>query len=60
MMINMLERLQHDAKECRNLAENSITAEGRDALQDMARDYECRAAMLAAKGGEARALPWRR
>lgn len=57
-MSNLLERLHHDAKECRNLAENSITDEGRDALRDMARDYECRAAILKAKGDEIRDLRW--
>lgn len=57
-MIELLERLHRDAKECRELADNSITVEGREALQCMAQEYESRAAILQTEGARARDFLW--
>ena len=45
-MMDVLERLHHDANLCRNLADNSITADAREILLDMARDYDEQASTL--------------
>ena len=41
-----LERLHRNANQCRSLADCALTAEGREVLLEMARDYEDRAATL--------------
>lgn len=50
MTRELLERLHHDADECRNLAETALTAESRAVLNDMAQDFEKRATMLKVAG----------
>ena len=41
-----LERLSRNASQCRMLADGALTVEARQILQDMAKDYEDRAATL--------------
>ena len=60
MMHKLLERLHHNAKQCRDLADDAVTNEGRVVLQGMARDYEDQASILRSEGrGSPRLLWWR-
>jgi hypothetical protein len=49
-MMEKLERLHLNAKQCRTLADSAITAEARKVLLEMALDYENRAATLQTDG----------
>jgi len=51
-MMWKLERLQRNAAQCRDLAEDAITAEGRKVLMEMALDYDDRAANLQVDGAK--------
>ena len=39
-MLEKIERLKRNARECRTLAETAITEDAREVLLDMAREYE--------------------
>ena len=49
-MMDEIERLHHNANQCRVLADSAMTAEAHDVLLDMALDYEGRVAILRANG----------
>ena len=57
-MLELLERLHHDANECRSLAETAITSEGREVLCAMAEAYEKRAAIFKKEGLRSHDLLW--
>ena len=52
-MMDELEQLHHNAKQCRALADSAMTAEAHDVLLGMAQDYELRVATVKTDGARA-------
>ena len=48
-MMDELEQLHHNAKQCRALADSAMTAQAHEILLDMAQDYERRVAGMNGK-----------